>query len=119
LVNNVDPLLEGKKAPSVPTYEVRMTGEVDLPFVPGATITAAVFHSGPAAYDDMNTFNVPAWTRVDLGARYVYMIDKTKMTARFNVENLTDEAYWIAGYGSGSVAQSGARRYVASVTASF
>jgi iron complex outermembrane receptor protein len=119
LINTDGGILDGKKAPAVPEYELRMTGEVDLPFVAGATVTAAVFHSGPAAYDDINTFNVPAWTRVDLGARYVYFIDQTRMTARFNVENLTDEAYWIAGYGSGSVAQSGARRYVASVTASF
>jgi iron complex outermembrane receptor protein len=119
LVSNEDPTVVGNRAPSVPAYELRMTGEVDLPFVPGATVTAAVFHSGPAAFDNANTFNVPAWTRVDLGGRYVYWIDKTKVTARLNVENLTDEAYWIAGYGSGSVAQSGARRFVMSMTASF
>jgi hypothetical protein len=112
-------LFDGKKAAAVPEYEFRLTGEVDIPAVPGLTITSAVFHSGPAPYDNLNSFNVPAWTRADLGARYVYWIDKTKMTGRFNVENLTDEAYWIAGYGSGGLAQSGARRYLASLTASF
>ena len=41
------------------------------------------------------------------------------MTGRFKVENLTNEAYWIAGYGNAGLAQSGARRYLASLTASF
>jgi iron complex outermembrane receptor protein len=118
-VNTGDVQLDGKKAAAVPEYEFRLTGEVDIPAVPGLTVTGAVFHSGPAPYDNLNSFNVPAWTRADVGARYVYWIDKTKMTGRFNVENLTNEAYWIAGYGSGGLAQSGARRYLASLTASF
>ena len=118
-VNTGDVQLDGNKAAAVPEYEFRLTGEVDIPAVPGLTVTGAVFHSGPAPYDNLNSFNVPAWTRADVGARYVYWIDKTKMTGRFNVENLTNEAYWIAGYGSGGLAQSGARRYLASLTASF
>lgn len=118
-VNTPDGLTDGLKASSVPEYEYRLSGEVDVPFVPGFTVTGAVFRSGPAPYDNLNSFYVPAWTRVDLGARYVYWIEKTKMTARFNVENLTNEAYWIAGYGSGGLAQSGARRYLVSLTASF
>ena len=110
---------DGRKATSVPEYEYRLAGEVDLPFVPGFTVTGAIYHTGPAPYDNANTFDVPSWTRFDLGARYVYYVEQVKMTARFNVENLTNEAYWIAGYGSGGLAQSGARRYVASLTASF
>lgn len=110
---------DGKKVTSVPDSEYRLTAEVDLPFIPGFTVTGAIYHTGPAPYDNANTFDVPSWTRFDLGARYVYYVEQVKMTARFNVENLTNEAYWIAGYGSGGLAQSGARRYVASLTASF
>lgn len=110
---------DGKKVTSVPDSEYRLAAEVDLPFVPGFTVTGAIYHTGPAPYNNANTFDVPSWTRFDLGARYVYYVDQVKMTARFNVESLTNEAYWIAGYGSGGLAQSGARRYVASLTASF
>ena len=119
LINTVNGTYDGNKAPAVPEYELRLTGEVDIPFASGLTVTGAVFHSGPAPYDNLNSFMVPAWTRLDLGARYVYWIDKTRMTGRLKVENVTDEAYWIAGYGSGGLAQSGARRLVASLTASF
>lgn len=112
-------LYDGKKVASVPDYEYRLTGEFDVPFVPGFTLLGAIYRTGPAPYDNLNSFDVPAWTRFDAGARYVYYVDKTKMTARFKVENLTNEAYWIAGYGSGGLAQSGARRYLGSLTASF
>ena len=111
-------LYDGKKVAAVPENEYRLTGEVDLPFVPGLTLLGAIYRTGPAPYDNLNSFDVPAWTRFDAGARYVYFIDKTKMTARFKVENLTNESYWIAG-ASGGLAQSGARRYLASLTASF
>ena len=119
LINTDGGLYDGKKAPAVPEYELRLSGELDIPVVPGLTVTGAVFRSGPAAYDNLNSFNVPAWTRADVGARYVYWVDKTKLTGRFKVENLTNEAYWIAGYGNAGLAQSGARRYLASLTASF
>lgn len=31
------------------------------------------------------------------------LLEKTKMTARFTVENITNEGYWIAGYGGGLI----------------
>jgi iron complex outermembrane receptor protein len=110
-------LFDGKKAPSVPFYEYRWAGEVDLPWVAGLTLTSAVLHSGPAPFDNANTFNVPAWTRFDLGARYVWWIDTTKMIARLSVENITHQAYWISGYGSGALSLSAPRAVIFSLTA--
>jgi iron complex outermembrane receptor protein len=118
-INTDSGLYDGKKVASVPNSEYRLTAEFDMPFHPALTLIGAVYHAGPAPYDNLNSFDVPAWTRYDVGLRYVYMVDKVKMTARFKIENLTNEAYWIAGYGSGGLATSGARRFLASLTASF
>lgn len=39
--------------------------------LPGLTLQAAAIHTGRQYADNANTQKLPAWTRVDLGARYV------------------------------------------------
>jgi outer membrane receptor protein involved in Fe transport len=50
-----------------------------------------------------------------LGARYAFMWDKTRLIARFNVENVTDEAYW-ATAARGFLSRGAGRVYLASLT---
>ncbi len=110
-------LYNGRRAPAVPLHELRLTGEWDIPWVKGLTLTGAVIHSGAAPYDNANTFKIPAWTRVDLGARYVWSVAGTKMTARLAVENVGNSAYWVAGYGSAGLQLSPPRTVMFSLTA--
>jgi iron complex outermembrane receptor protein len=110
-------LYNGRRAPAVPLHELRLTGEWDIPWVKGLTLTGGLIHSGPAPYDNANTFKIPAWTRIDLGARYVWSVAGTKMTARLAVENVGNSAYWVAGYGSAGLQLSPPRTVMFSLTA--
>jgi iron complex outermembrane receptor protein len=91
---------EGNRAQGVPTYLLNANVEWDLPFVPGATLTGRVVHTGPQAADNANTFNLPAWTRVDLGARYVAVVADKPLTLRFGVDNAANKRYWASAFDS-------------------
>lgn len=110
-------LYDGRTAPIVPSFEYRLATEIDVPWVSGLTLTGAVIHSGPAQFDNANTLKVPAWTRLDLGARYVWTVAGTRMTARLGVENITNKAYWISGLGAAGVQLSAPRTVAFSLTA--
>lgn len=119
LVRTAGGTFDGKRAPAVPIDEYRLFAEYDLPWNRDFTLTSAWIHSGQAAYDNANRFNVPAWDRFDIGARYVFWVEKTKMTARLTVENLTNRGYWIAGYGSGGLVLSAPRTFLFTLKADF
>lgn len=90
---------DGKKAIGVPEITANLGAEFDLPAVPGLTLTGRYLHTGGAFVDLANTQRVPAWNRVDVGARYRTAVgDGTTMTLQAGITNLADKAYWtIAG----------------------
>ncbi|RYG88567.1 MAG: TonB-dependent receptor, partial [Alphaproteobacteria bacterium] len=67
----------------------------DTPWVENLTLTGRVLYSGSTYYDRANTQKVEDWTRLDLGARYVFERENGKpIEVRANVENVLDEKYW-------------------------
>lgn len=91
------PALDGLRPPNVANSLAKVTAEYDLPFAPGFTVTGGVYYTGPAAVDQLNTEYLPSFVTADLGLRY-----QTKMRPfgndlimRFNVQNITNEAYWL------------------------
>ena len=109
---------DGKEAPGVPRAAVSLSGEYDIPFVPGLTATGRVIYTSGQYYDQANTQAIPNWTRLDLGARYSYKLADTTVTARLNVENVTGLNYW-ASTGNGTLALGTPRNVRFSVSASF
>ncbi|CZT36885.1 TonB-dependent receptor [Rhizobium sp. 9140] len=86
---------DGNKVPGVPTTTVSLYGEYDTPWVENLTLTGRVLYSGSTYYDRANTQKVEDWTRLDLGARYVFERENGKpIEVRANVENVLDEKYW-------------------------
>ena len=91
---------EGKKVAGVPDYLVNANVEWDLPFVPALTLTGRIVHTGEQPANNANTLWLPAWTRVDLGARYVALIGDKPLTLRFGVDNVANKRYWATAFDS-------------------
>lgn len=88
---------DGKQALGVGKNNVNLGAEVDVAAVPGLTLTGRVIYTGAAYVDLANTQQLPAWTRLDLGARYQTRVDGKAVTLRAGVNNVTNRAYWLAG----------------------
>lgn len=106
---------DGKTAVGVPATSVSMGLDYDIPNVPGVTVNGRVIYTSSQYVTADNKQQIPDWTRLDLGARYTFMWDKTRMTARFNVENVTGQAYW-ASASNGLLSLGAPRTYLASLT---
>ena len=91
---------EGNQAVGVPEYMLNANLEWDVAFLPALTLTGRVVHTGEQAANVTNTLALDAWTRFDLGARYVTVVGDRPLTFRFSVDNVTDEAYWASAFDS-------------------
>ncbi|MBU0725299.1 MAG: TonB-dependent siderophore receptor [Alphaproteobacteria bacterium] len=90
---------DGNDAVGVPAYQANFGAEWDPWFMPELTLTGRVLHTAAQYLDQANTQRVPSWSRLDVGARYATEIDNRPVVFRFNIENLTDEAYWASAHG--------------------
>jgi iron complex outermembrane receptor protein len=72
-----------------------MFADYKLP-VAGLSLNGGVFHVGARPLDNQNTVDLPGYTRLDLGLRYLAQIGNRKATLRAQVENATDRRYWAA-----------------------
>ena len=111
----------GHDAPGVPDYTANANVEWDLPFVRGLTATGRLVQTGKQAVNAANTLELPAWTRVDLGARYVAVVADRPVTFRVNVDNVADNRYWASAFDTFSQAllQGMPRTYKGSLSVDF
>ncbi|PNU05548.1 TonB-dependent receptor [Novosphingobium guangzhouense] len=91
-------LNEGNKVAGVPEYLINANVEWDVPFIPALTLTGRVVHTGEQPANNANTLELPNWTRVDLGARYVALVADRPMTLRFGVDNVANRRYWASAF---------------------
>jgi iron complex outermembrane receptor protein len=85
---------DGNTAIGVARINANIGGEWDTPFLPGMTLTARIIYTGDQYANLANTREIPDWTRVDIGARYVFESAGKTVTLRANIDNLLDEQYW-------------------------
>ncbi|WP_424630658.1 TonB-dependent siderophore receptor [Bradyrhizobium sp. SYSU BS000235] len=110
----------GKEAVGVPDVQVNLGAEWDTPFIPNFTLTGRVIYTAAQVANAANTQTIPEWTRVDLGARYVYYRENGKpVTLRASVENVFDESYWSAVSANYGLARGAPRTYLLSATFDF
>jgi iron complex outermembrane receptor protein len=112
-----DPATEGKSASTIPTAAERAYLSWDLSRIKGLNLNCNLMETGSAAFDVVNSFRVPSWTRLDLGARYSFG-DEKPLTIRAQVENVTNSRYWVSAF-SGGLAPSGARVVNVSISKAF
>jgi iron complex outermembrane receptor protein len=114
-----NPAFNGNTAVGVPALQLNLYGEYDLPsFARGVTLTGRVIHTSSQFYDQANTQSIPAWTTLDLGVRYTTTIERTPVTLRANVQNVTGANYW-ASTGRGILSPGAPRTYLLSASFDF
>ncbi|MGE8496845.1 MAG: TonB-dependent siderophore receptor [Pseudomonas sp.] len=123
LNDTVGGLTDGNRAPATPKFNANLGIEWDVPGVPGLTLTGREIYSSSQYLDQANTKEIDSWTRYDVGARYAFKIDKTDVTLRGNVENVTDSRDWISAGASDDsepgLTLSAPRTFILSATVGF
>lgn len=109
---------DGKSAIGIPEYTANANVEWDLGFLPGVTLTGRVMQTGKQYFDQGNALALDAWTRFDLGARYVLAAGGVPVTIRFNVDNVANKSFWSSSLG-GYLVQGLPRTFKASATIDF
>ncbi|WP_447096712.1 TonB-dependent siderophore receptor [Pseudomonas sp. CF10PS3] len=94
LKNTANGLTDGNRAAGVPRFQFNVGADWDIPGIQGAAVNARLLRTGGEYVNADNTLSIPAWTRVDLGARYGFKADDKFITLRANVENVANKAYW-------------------------
>jgi iron complex outermembrane receptor protein len=112
-----DPTTEGKSASTIPGATERVYLSWDVSKIKGLNLNCNLMETGSAAFDIVNSFRVPSWTRLDLGARYTFGSERP-LTIRAQVENVANSQYWISAF-SGGLGPAGPRVVNVSVSKSF
>ncbi|WP_130908360.1 TonB-dependent receptor [Pseudomonas sp. Sample_16] len=87
-------LNDGNRAAGVPRFQYNLGADWDVPGIQGAALNARMLRTGGEYVNAANSLSIPAWTRVDLGARFGFTADDKYITLRANVENVANKAYW-------------------------
>ncbi|WP_039918656.1 TonB-dependent siderophore receptor [Cellvibrio mixtus] len=88
------PALEGKAPVDVAEQIVKARIEYKVPAIPNLSFSAAANYNGSSYGDGLNKDKVPAYTLLDIGARYQTAVAQQLVTFRADVHNLTNEHYW-------------------------
>lgn len=105
----------GKYVPAIPTFQANLGLEWDTPWVKGLTLGGRVIYTGASFVDEANLQPIPAWTRVDLSARYRFeRPDGKPISIRGQVLNVGNANYW-----QGFLSQGAPRTVMLSLTADF
>ncbi len=113
---------DGKRVIGVPRQQANLGLEWDVPGVRGLAVDGRVVHTGATYANATNSLKVDAWTRLDVGARYLMEVSSTPVTLRARIDNLMDKNYWasVGGYpGSGYLVASGPRTLALSASVDF
>ncbi len=92
-------LTDGKDVIGVPEKQANIGVEWDVPSVAGLSLDARLIVTDAVYADSANTLKVPRWERVDVGARYVTVMDKHMVTWRARILNVADANYWASSGG--------------------
>lgn len=87
-------LYDGHEAPGSAPWAFNIGGEWDPHWVPGLTLTSRLIYTSAQYADNANTLKLPAWTRVDVGARFSTEISRKAVVFRAGITNLLNKNYY-------------------------
>lgn len=92
---------DGKDAIGVPRQQLNIGADWDVTGVRGLAVNARVIHTGKQYANAANTQQLPAWSRLDVGARYLMDIGNGRvLTLRGRIDNLLNKSYWASAGGA-------------------
>lgn len=89
-----DPAANGLAPVNVPNRALKARLSHDPAALPGLQLHAALVHEGPRQVLPDNSLQAPAWTRLDLGARWTMRQDGIAWTLRAGIDNVADQRAW-------------------------
>ncbi|WP_137939335.1 TonB-dependent siderophore receptor [Chitinivorax sp. B] len=92
--------VQGKRAEGTPHFQAKLYTEYALPQVRGLALTGGAQYVGSRPLEANNTTQIDSFRTFDLGARYTTRYDNHKVIFRLNVDNVTNEKYWMPSWGS-------------------
>jgi len=113
---------DGKRVIGVPSFQGNVGVEWDVTGVRGLALDARLVHTGASFANATNTLEVPGWTRLDIGARYLTEVQGRLVTLRARIDNATDQNYWasVGGYpGNGYLVVGAPRTFSLSASVDF
>ncbi|MDR7048682.1 iron complex outermembrane receptor protein [Duganella sp. 3397] len=112
----------GKDALGAPKTQLNLGTEWDVPGAAGLALTARAIYTSRQYINPANTMEIGAWTRFDLGARYVTRIADRDVTLRARIDNVADRNYWasaVVSSDSGALVLGAPRSVTLSATVGF
>lgn len=88
---------DGNRFAGLPKWNATMALEYDVS--DRFSLNSRIIYNSSAYADNANTKKIKSWTRLDLGAKYRWNLDKNPITLSCNVVNLFGRRYW---YGAGN-----------------
>jgi iron complex outermembrane recepter protein len=92
--STIDATQNGLRPTNVPDWVLRLNAAYKIAAVPGLQLNGHLSHEGKRAALPDNSINIPAWTRLDLGASYVTKIGNTQATWAFGIDNVMNKSYF-------------------------
>lgn len=89
---------DGKIPMNVASTVAKLYSEYEFPFTSGLFLTGGIYYTSAQWGNATNLDRVPAYTTVDLGARYETKIHNNPLTLRLNVSNIENKSYWLNSY---------------------
>lgn len=110
---------QGNTAVGVPGVQASFNAEWDVPVLNGLTVSGSVLHSGKQYLDQSNSRQLPAWTTLDLGARYRSSLLGKSVVWRASLRNALDHEYWAGASTWSTLAIGMPRTFQMSATVDF
>ncbi|MEB3754827.1 TonB-dependent receptor, partial [Acinetobacter sp. MD2(2019)] len=109
----------GNNVLGVPHFTTGLTLSYNLPMVEGFSLNTHAMYVAKQYLNESNTLDLPAYTIVDLGAKYKTKIGGVDTTLRFSVDNVADKKYWAGVFGTNYAIIGEGRTYTAGLTFNF
>jgi iron complex outermembrane receptor protein len=110
---------DGNHAAGAAPWAANLGAEWDLPGVPGLTLSGRALYTGAQYANNANTFRLPSWTRLDVGARYATRIGENPTVFRAGINNVFDRNYWLSTRSYGAFSLAAPRTFQISATMDF
>lgn len=94
---------QGRAQFGVPKLTLNLGADWAIPGMQGLSVNGRVNHTGAQWLTGDNSVKLPAWTTLDVGARYATRFGQQPVVLRATVTNLTNRAYFDSIWGAGRV----------------